>query len=92
MIASRVPDFANKTHAGLSRWFDEVSLRGLLFHPEDRPADIADIVTGEPLFTERECADLDVILGEMFDCFGNDVCETAYPIFMKAAGFPRTDQ
>lgn len=92
MINSRVPDFANKSHAGMSRWFDEMSRRGLLFHPEDKPADIVDIVTGKPVFTERECARLDAILGEMFDRFGNDVCETAYPIFMKAAGISRTIQ
>lgn len=92
MIASRVPSFCNKSHAGMARWFDEMSLRGLLFHPEDRPTDIVDIATGDPFFTEYECSDLDAILGEMFDRFGNDVCDTAYPIFMKAAGLPRMTQ
>jgi hypothetical protein len=92
MIASRVPNFANKSRAGMSRWFDEMSLRGLMSHPEDRPADIVEAVTGEPLFTKQECTKLDVILSEMFDHFGNDVCEAAYPIFMKAVGLSRTNQ
>lgn len=92
MIVSRVPGFANKSRAGMSRWFGEMSLRGLLFHPEDRPADIIDIATGEPFFTEKECDKLDAILGEMFDRFGSDVCESAYPVFMKTAGFPCMNQ
>lgn len=92
MIASRVPDFVNKSQTGMSRWFNEMSLRGLLFPPEDQPADIVDIATDEPFFTERECTKLDAILGEMFDRYGNEVCETAYPIFMKAAGLTRMNQ
>lgn len=86
MQTSRIPDFANKSREGMSIWFTETTLRGLLFHPEDRPCDIITIATGVPTFTPDECAKLDRILGEMFDMFGDDVCEAAYPIFMKEAG------
>ena len=86
MHASRIPDFANKTHEGMSRWFAEMSLRGLLFHPEDAPRSIITIATGERVFTSDECVKLDGVMAEMFDLCGDDVCEVAYPIFMKAAG------
>lgn len=89
MHAFRIPDFANKSREGMSRWFSEMSLRGLLFHPEDKPCDIISNASGEPLFQSDECTKLDAIMAEMFDRFGDEVCETACPIFMKAAGFPR---
>lgn len=88
MRASRVPDFANKSDEGMSRWFSEMALRGLLFHPEDRPSDVIRVATGKPLFTKPECRKLDSIMGEMFERFGDGVCAAAYPIFMKEAGLP----
>ena len=90
MQTSRIPDFANKSREGILRWFSEMSLRGLLFHPEDRPGDIISNATGEPLFMPDECTKLDTIMAQMFDRFGDDVCEVAYPVFMRAAGLPRT--
>lgn len=86
MNASRIPDFANKSREGMSIWFAEMSLRGLLFHPEDAPRDIITITTNERTFTSEECIKLDGIMAEMFTLFGNDVCEAAYPIFMKRMG------
>ena len=86
MHASRIPDFANKSRNGMSIWFAEMSLRGLLFHPEDAPSSIYTIATGERAFTAMECTKLDGIMAEMFALFGDDVREACYPIFMKAAG------
>lgn len=83
MKASRIPDFANKSREGMSIWFAEMSQRGLLFHPEDAPGDIFGIATNERTFTPGECTKLDGIMAEMFATFGDGVCETAYPIFMK---------
>lgn len=87
MKASRIPDFANKSREGMSIWFAEMSLRGLLFHPEDAPSDILTIASNERTFTPAECAKLDGIMAEMFALFGDGVCETAYPIFMKCMGW-----
>jgi hypothetical protein len=86
MHASRIPDFANKSHEAMSIWFAEMSLRGLLFHPEDVPDSIYTIANGERAFTTEECTKLDGIMSEMFALFGADVCEACYPIFMRAAG------
>lgn len=86
METSRIPDFANKSREGMSRWFSEMALRGLLFHPEDRPRDIISIETDERTFTRNECLKLDGIMAEMFERFGDGVCEAAYPVFMKQMG------
>ncbi|MGB5852987.1 MAG: hypothetical protein WBG85_11910 [Rhodanobacter sp.] len=86
MDASRIPQLANKSRAGMSIWFAEMSLRGLSFHPEEAPNSIITIATNERAFTPDECAELDGIMAQMFGLFGDDVCETAYPISMKAAG------
>lgn len=86
MNASRIPDFANKSPEGMSIWFAEMSLRGLLFHPEDAPSSIYTIATNERTFTTDECIQLDAIMADMFARFGDGVCEAAYPIFMKCMG------
>lgn len=83
MKAPCIPDFANKSREGISIWFAEMSLRGLLSYPEDAPSDIFTVATGEWTFTSTECAKLGEIMTEMFALFGDGVCETAYPIFMK---------
>jgi hypothetical protein len=89
MHASRIPDFANKTRKGMMIWFSEMALRGLFFHPEDRPSDVISGSSGKVLFKQDECAKLDTIMAEMFSKYGDGVCEAAYPIFMKTAGLPR---
>lgn len=86
MHASRIPDFANKSREGMSLWFAEMSLRGLLFHPEDAPDSIRTISTGERTFTAQECTKLDGIMSEMCALFDDGVCEACYPLFMRAAG------
>lgn len=86
MKTSRIPDFANKSREGMTRWFSEMALRGLLFHPEDRPRDIITVATGQRTFTHSECAKLGHIVSEMFEKFGAGVCEAAYPVFMKQMG------
>ena len=67
-------------------WFSEMSVRGLLFHPDDSPEAIVSIATNEKFFTEDECKKLENILSNMFKQFSNDVYEAAYPIFMKCMG------
>lgn len=89
MQTNRIPDFVNKTREGMTIWFSEMALRGLLFHPEDRPSDIISGRSGKALFKQDECAKLDAIMAEMFGKHGDGVCEAAYPIFMKAAGLSR---
>ena len=86
MQISRIPDFTDNSHEGMSIWFAQMAERGLLFHPEDRSCDIVSVDSGERMFSPDECSKLDEILGAMFDRFGDAVCEAAYPIFMVQAG------
>ncbi|HPN78227.1 hypothetical protein [Dokdonella sp.] len=83
MESSRIPDLNVSTFDDMSWWFAEMSRRELLFHPDDSPNQIFNIRTGEPTFSPEECAKVENILSDMFDKFGNDVHEAAYPIFMR---------
>ena len=86
MNESRIPEYTNSSFDGMLIWFSEMSIRGLLFHPEDRPQDIVSIDDGKPLFSESECQKINRILDAMFDQFGDRVCEAAYPVFMNRMG------
>jgi hypothetical protein len=83
MNTSRIPDFCNNSFDGMLAWFAEMSVRDLLFHPDDVPETIVSIETGEQFFTAEECQKLEGIISKMFDQFDDDVYEAAYPIFMK---------
>ena len=87
MKTSRIPEFSDKTFDGMLLWFANMSDRGLLFHPDDAPETIVSIATGEVLFSPREARKLTDIIGEMFEGFGDEVYEAAYPIFMKCMGW-----
>ena len=56
----------------------------LLFHPDDHPKDMISIDTGKKTFSKNECLQLDSLMEEIFDVFGDKVYEAAYPSFMKA--------
>ena len=64
-------------------WFSEMSVRDLIFHPDDAPETIVSITTDENIFTVEECQKLNKIISEMFSQFDDDVYEAAYPSFMK---------
>ncbi len=83
MNTSRIPDFSIKSFDGMLTWFSEMSVRGLLFHPDDAPDSIILFATDEKMFTELECNKLENIISSMFEQFNDDVYEAAYPIFRK---------
>lgn len=86
MQTSRVPDFADHSFDGMLHWFAALSVRGLLFHPDDSPSEIISVADGKPVFTNEECRKIDGILASMFEKHGNQVHEACYPIFMRAFG------
>lgn len=86
MNTSRIPDFSDKTFDGMLIWFAEMSIRDLLFHPDDAPETIVTIATGEKIFTASECEKLQIDITEMFSKFGENVYEAAYPVFMSRMG------
>ena len=84
---SRIPKLRNTTFDSALLWFSELQCEGLLFHPEDDPADIIKISNDEPMFSEAEVQELRFLLDELDDGLGhNRMIEAAYPIFMNAFG------
>lgn len=84
---SRIPKLRDTNFDGALLWFSEMQCNGLLFHPEDDPADIIRIADGERMFTDTEVLELRYLLDELDDSLGHDkMIEAAYPIFMNAFG------
>ena len=86
MQTNRIPSFSDKSFDGMLAWFSEMSVRGLLFHPDDDPASIFQIKDNIPTFVKAEANTARQILDEMFDLHSDDVYEAAYPIFMNKMG------
>ena len=86
MSESRIPELTELNPDGMLIWFAEMSARDLIFHPENAPREVVNIVDGARTFDNTECAKLEGIMDAMFKQFGNGVIEAAYPIFMKKAG------
>ncbi|MDZ7656469.1 MAG: hypothetical protein U0997_11035 [Sulfurimicrobium sp.] len=84
---SRIPKLRDTTFEGALLWFSEMQCSNLLFHPEDDPADIIRISSGERLFSNSEVKELRFLLSELEEGIGHEkVIEAAYPIFMNACG------
>ncbi|MDQ5908357.1 MAG: hypothetical protein QG599_448 [Pseudomonadota bacterium] len=83
----RIPDLNDASFDGAVQWFTEMANRGLLFHPDDDPADIVVIKTGEPMFNDREVESARLIMERLFETLGDDVYEAACPVMRKACGF-----
>lgn len=83
---SRIPKWTNHNFDGMLMWFSEMSVRGLLFHPDDDPSEIVSIANGSRLFSEAEAAELRSTVAEMFEINGNDVYEAGLPIFRATIG------
>ncbi len=84
---SRIPMLRDATFDGALLWFSEMQCSNLLFHPEDDPADIIRISSGERLFSEGEVKEVRFLLNEREEGIGHEkVIEAAYPIFMNACG------
>lgn len=84
---SRIPKLHDTTFDGALLWFSEMQCSKLLFHPEDDPADIIRISSGERMFSNSEVNELRSVLNELEERIGHEkVIEAAYPIVMKAFG------
>lgn len=85
MNTSRIPAFSDTTLDGVSIWFAEMSVRELLFHPDDPPDTIVGD-NGSSFFRARECEELNRIIDRMFDLYGDDMYEAACAVFLHSAG------
>lgn len=84
---SRIPKLHDITFDSALLWFSELHCSGLLFHPEDDPADIITLANGQPTFSDGEVQELRFLLDKLDEALGHDqMIEAAYPIFMNAFG------
>ena len=84
---SRIPSLSDVTFDGPLFWFAELHTRGLLFHPEDDPAEIVSIANGTPFFSPEEVSELRFVIETLDESLGHEaLTEAAYPIFMNAMG------
>lgn len=81
---SRIPKLSSTNFDGALVWFSEMQTKGLIFHPDDDPAEIMNICDWQKTFSEPEISELRFVMDELFNSLGDTVYEAAYPIFMKA--------
>lgn len=83
-----IPNLQDRTLGAMDHWFADMAAEGLIFHPEDAASSIVYISDGTPFFSPEAATKAQAILDDLFQRFGNAaVTETAYPHFMRAAGF-----
>jgi len=84
---SRVPKLHDTTFDSALLWFSELHCNGLLFHPEDDPAEIIRFADDKRMLSDAEVQELRFLLDELDENLGHDrMIEAAYPIFMNAVG------
>lgn len=83
---SRIPKWTGHNFDGMLVWFSEMSVRGLLFHPDDDPSEIISTASGTRLFSDAEAAELRSTVSEMFELKGDEVYEAGLPIFRATLG------
>lgn len=83
----RIPKPLEFTFDGARQWFTALHEADLLFHPEDDPADIVQIVDGSRTFTDAEAVEIRSHMDQLETAIGHDaVIAAAYPVFMGAIG------
>ena len=84
MQTNRIPDFEDKSAAGMRAWMKKMCDGGLLFHPDDDPATIICIHNGEPTFNESECRTLTPIIDEMLALHGEKVYDEGHRLMWQS--------
>lgn len=85
-MENRIPAYDSASPDGMLAWFAEMSSCGLLFHPEEDPAEIVRTGSWERTFTDSEADQVRAILASMFAEHGDETISACYPIFMRAVG------
>ena len=75
--ATRIPDWSDRSHQGLVRWWQQMVSQHLAFHPDDDPDSVISFADGRPLFSADACTKLRMILDEMHSEHGVAVYQVA---------------
>ena len=80
MNQARIPKLTTATAAGAKSWFTRMHSRGLMFHPDDDPAEIIQISDGTRTFSNAECVQVSGCLDQLFAALGNAVYDIAFDV------------
>ena len=75
--ANRIPDWHDRSHQGLVRWWQQMVSQHLAFHPDDDPATVISFADGGLLFSAAGAAKLRTILDDMHREHGAAVYQVA---------------
>jgi hypothetical protein len=83
---SRIPKLNSSSFDGALMWFAEMQTKGLMFHPDDDPAEMLRISDWQRMFSDPEVSEVRFVMNELFTNLGDEVYAAAYPIVMNAYG------
>lgn len=83
---SRIPKLNSSNFDGALVWFSEMQTKGLMFHPDDDPAEMLRICDWQRMFSDSEVSEVRFVMNELFTNLGDEVYAAAYPIVMNAYG------
>lgn len=84
----RIPAVRDESRYAMDAWFGEMANRGLLFHPDDPPETIEDINTGDRIFTDCECRELEQMLDRFIEKHGTAMYDVALHHAQHRLGIP----
>lgn len=76
----------NPTEQQMWEWFREMHVRGLSFHPDDRPEEVVSGTQNKFLFHDNECEALGFIMPHLFHVYGERVYEVANEVVGVTTG------
>jgi hypothetical protein len=75
--SNRIPILTSTSPLHAEQWFSALRANGLIFHPDDDPAEIVDVISGEAVFSASEIAQLRSTMSMLFTNLGDatyDIC------------------
>ena len=87
LFENEIPDFVGSSAQDVRKWWDQVISLGLNIHPDDDPANIVDLKTGQPALEESACKKIEGIYQHMFDLLGDDVYDIGTTAYMNHLGY-----
>ena len=80
MISTRIPNLTTTTPAAAKSWFKRMHLLGLMFHPDNEPEEIFQIVSRVPQFSGMECVQIRQCLDRLIAALGDKVYDIAFDV------------
>jgi hypothetical protein len=88
LSAKMIPEFTDKTPAGVRAWWDSMLELGFYIHPEDDPADQVNTATGQRSLDDAACNKVSSIYAEMFELIGeSESCDIGITAWYHNQGY-----